>query len=155
MCAENITEDCRYDDFACAEGFVCIEEVEAWDCIIENEAPAGTNAPVSLTLLSPVPNQPVGSTLPIVISVENINLVPYWNSSPREGQAHLHIYVDGEPLVPEDQGLAESRMNLFVNELAEENDSVHTLRVTLHNNDHTPHPTIDDIELEWIKLPEE
>ena len=156
-CSEDLEPDCRFASSACSEAFVCTQGDEggSWDCRpgTVDDGPSVTGIEERISLLSPVPNQEVGTTLPIVLDVANLTLVPYWNSTHVQGEAHIHIYVDSQPLVPETQGIAESSLNIYVDDLATTVAEGHNLDVVVHNNDHTPHATIETIHMEWIKLP--
>ena len=149
-CADDaLVSDCRYADHACAEGFECVESNGQWQCI-DWYGPSVSGVP-SLSLTSPLPNEEVGGTLAIRVSLQNLDLVPYWNSTHVEGEGHIHLYIDEQPVVPEYEGIVETAFNIYVDQLSEDVPTTHTLRLIAHNNDHTPITSIDEINLEWIK----
>ena len=151
-CADDvIVSDCRYEDYSCAEGFECVESNGQWHCI-DWFGPSSSGVP-SLSLTSPLPNEEVGGTLAIRISVQNLSLVPYWNSTHVDGEGHIHLYIDDQPIVPDYEGIVETAFNIYVDQLSEEEPTTHELHLITHNNDHTPLTGIEDIILEWIKTP--
>jgi hypothetical protein len=151
-CADDVLiSDCRYEDYSCSEEFECVESNGLWHCI-DWFGPSSSGVPY-LSLTSPLPNEEVESTLAIRISVQNLLLVPFWNSTHVEGEGHIHLYIDEQPVVPDYEGIVETAFNIYVDQLSEEEPTTHVLHLVTHNNDHTLLSGIEDITLEWIKTP--
>ena len=106
-----------------------------------------------VTLVSPEPNEQVANFLEVHLTVDNITLVERWGEPNVEGEGYLRVYIDGNSITPDNEGIAFSDFAVDVSGLGASEQTPHLLVVETLNNDGTPYTGISTISSAWIKLP--
>ncbi|MBI2598682.1 hypothetical protein HYW40_00460 [Candidatus Curtissbacteria bacterium] len=94
-----------------------------------------SQAAPSLKILTPGPAQTIyGNTVPVLISVENLELTDYQTSAlPQLGQGHIHLWLDDDTLTNESAIKVTTDTHTFSGVTPGD----HTLVAEIVNNNHT------------------
>ena len=117
------------------------------------------NGVPEIHLVSPTPGQEIfcggpGSCpeLRVVIETENLCLEENWGQPNVTGEAHIKVFIDGQPLKHPQSGLETLAIDNLIVPIVSLNDGPHNVEVVTYNNDGTPHSVLGPISVEWHKF---
>ena len=106
-----------------------------------------------LVVTSPTPMQEIDDILRIQMEVHNFVLVDPAGRSNADGEGHVKIYINGEPIVSGDGPTYRTSIPVQVCSLGRGEPVEYSLQIVPSNNDGTPHAVLGEINISWVKLP--
>ena len=119
----------------------------------DSVALVGGGSDPRVVVTSPGPQDEVGNILQIRMDVSNFALVDPEGRENADGEGHVHVYIDGTPIVPGDPPITQTAIDVRVCSLAGDRPIEYNLEVVPSNNDGTPHGTLGRVSISWVKLP--
>jgi hypothetical protein len=109
-----------------------------------------TDTSPRLFVIQPTPDEQVTTSLHVEVEIRNFTLVPKWGQANVDGEAHLVVLVDGEPIHAADQGIVDTSFDVDVSGLVQADATTHELEIQVANNDRTQYDSIRPIIVEFI-----